>query len=175
MMTLLSKLRERFKQSFEYRHTYVESFVDSYIATQIKVLREQLKLTQSGLAERARMRQSQISALEDVNNSSWTVSTLKKLARAFDMVLVVKFESFGHVLPDIDRFNRSSLQRKSFEDDPVFVDDTRYQSDSTENTTALQVSTSTAKILRFKPRGTEGIALASKTTQHEYFSQASAH
>jgi transcriptional regulator with XRE-family HTH domain len=119
-MTLISRLFERFR-AFGYRHSYVDSFLDSYIATQIKVLREQRKLTQAKLAQLAGMHQSQVAGLEDVNNSSWKISTLKKLARAFDLVLVVRFESFGKVLPDIDTFGRPSLERASFDDDPVFA------------------------------------------------------
>jgi len=67
------------------------------------------------------MKQSQISKLEDVNHSSWKISTLKKLARAFDLVLVVRFESFGKVLPDIDEFGRERLERPSFDEDPAFA------------------------------------------------------
>jgi transcriptional regulator with XRE-family HTH domain len=117
------KIRARLFRQFRdpaYRHTYVESFVDSSVATQIKVLREQRRLKQSELAERAAMRQSQISSLEDINRSTWKVSTLRKLARAFDLALVVRFESFGGVLPDIEKFGRATLERASFADDPVF-------------------------------------------------------
>jgi transcriptional regulator with XRE-family HTH domain len=114
----MTKLMALFRDA-EYRHAYVESFLNSYIATQIAVLREQQDLTQAELARRAEMRQSQISKLEDVNNSSWKISTLQRLARAFDLVLVVRFESFGSVLSDIDRFGRASLKRESFETDPV--------------------------------------------------------
>lgn len=119
-MTLLRKLVDRFR-SRGYRHTYVESFLDSYIATQIKVLREQRKLTQAKLAKLAGMHQSQVATLEDVNHTSWKISTLKKLARAFDLVLVVRFESFGKLLPDIDSFNRAKLERPSFDEDPLFA------------------------------------------------------
>ena len=121
-MTLISKLIDRFR-SFEYRHVYADSFIDSYIATQIRVLRDQHgHLTQAQLAERAGMQQSQISRLENINNSSWKVSTLRKIARAFDLILVVRFESFGKTLPEIDRFGRASLERCSFDADPAFAD-----------------------------------------------------
>lgn len=114
MRTLIAKLLARFKD-FEYRHTYVESFEDSLIATQIKVLREQRHLSQTELATLAGMKQSQISSMEDVNHGSWKISTLRRLARAFDLVLVVRFETFGSAVKDIDKFSRESLQRPSFE------------------------------------------------------------
>jgi transcriptional regulator with XRE-family HTH domain len=140
-MTLIAKLIERFKSSFEYRHTYMESFMDSYTATQIKVLRERLELKQAGLADRAGMKQSQISALEDVNNSTWKVSTLRKLARAFDMVLVVRFEEFGSVLPDVDRFERQSVDRRPFTEDPIFGPPSQ-----------IQEGVTSARILTYAPK-----------------------
>jgi transcriptional regulator with XRE-family HTH domain len=118
-MKIKDRLLKRFR-SPKYRHVYVDEFTDAYIATQIKVLREQRNLRQQDLADLAGMRQSQISDLEDVNNRGWKVRTLKKLAKAFDLVLVVRFEEFGKVLPDIGRLDREHLERASFGDDPVF-------------------------------------------------------
>jgi len=118
-MKIRDRLLKKF-HSFKYRHAYVDEFTDAYIATQIKVLREQRKLKQAELGELAGMKQSQISELEDVNNRSWKVRTLKRLAKAFDLVLVVRFEQFGQVLPDIGNMNRENLERAGFKDDPVF-------------------------------------------------------
>jgi transcriptional regulator with XRE-family HTH domain len=135
-MKIKDRLLKRFR-SIKYRHAYVDEFTDAYIATQIKVLREQRDLKQQALADLAGMRQSQISELEDVNNRSWKVRTLKKLAKAFDLVLVVRFEEFGKVLPDIGRLDREHLQRASFKDDPAF---SRHGDDQT---TIAKVSTGT--------------------------------
>lgn len=118
-MTIKERLLKKF-HSIKYRHAYVDEFTDAYIATQIKVLREQRELSQTALGELAGMKQSQISELEDVNNRSWKVRTLKKLAKAFDLVLVVRFEQFGRVLPDIGKLDRERLERAGFKDDPVF-------------------------------------------------------
>lgn len=74
------------------------------------------------LADAVGMKQSQVSRLENVDNSGWQVRTLKRLADAFDVALVVRFESFGKVLPEIIDFSRSALQRPSFLDDPAFVE-----------------------------------------------------
>ena len=82
----------------EYRHAYADSMVDSTIATQLKLLREQNALTQAQLAALAEMQQSRISAMEDVNYSSWSVTTLKRLAKAFDCGLEVRFVPFSQVV-----------------------------------------------------------------------------
>jgi transcriptional regulator with XRE-family HTH domain len=118
-MSTRERLIKRFR-SFAYRHSYVDSFVDASIATQIKVLREGKGWSQEDLASAAKMKQSQISRLESVENSSWQVRTLKRIAKALDVALAVRFESFGNVLSDIDEFGREALQRPSFEKDPAF-------------------------------------------------------
>ena len=119
MKELAEKLREEFLDK-EYRHAYTGEFLNSYIATQIKVLREQRGWNQEQLAQEADMRQSRISVLENVNYSSWNITTLKRLAEAFDVTLNVSFESFGSRLRDIQRFGRESLERFSFDEDPAF-------------------------------------------------------
>src|SRR5690349_8707242 len=120
MSHLAEKLKTSFKTDKDYRHGYVDEFLNAYIATQIKVLREQRNLTQQQLAELAGMKQERISVLENVNYSSWSISTLRRIAEAYDLTLNVSFEDFGKRLRDIDRFGRESLERFSFDEDPVF-------------------------------------------------------
>lgn len=105
----------------EARHDYAELFSDSSIALQIKALRQQRGWTQEELAERAGLKQSQISAMEQVDYSSWTVRTLRKLAQALDLALTVRFESFGWLLDDALSSSREALERPSFKEDPAFA------------------------------------------------------
>lgn len=100
----------------DYRTAYAESMLDSMIATQIKVLRDQRNLTQAQLAELSGMRQSRISALENVNYSAWSISTLKKLASALDVALTVRFESFADLVKEAESFSMESLKVPSYED-----------------------------------------------------------
>jgi transcriptional regulator with XRE-family HTH domain len=118
MSATVERLREELKDG-EYSEGYAESFLDSYIATQIKVLREQAGLSQTGLAEKLGTRQGVISRIENVNYSKWNVSTLKKLARAFRVRLKVSFETYGSLLADVSTFSRESLQREPRECDPI--------------------------------------------------------
>lgn len=122
----MSELRDVLKEEFkdrEVRHIYCGDFLNSSIATQIKVLREERNITQSDLAKLAGMRQSRIAAIEDVNYSSWCISTLRRIAEAFDLALTVQFDSFGAKLADIVNFKRDFLEKPSFENDPVFQAD----------------------------------------------------
>lgn len=119
MSELVDKLRNEF-QDEEYRHSYVEECLNTMIASQIKVLREQREMTQSALAKKAEMLQPRLSIMENADYSSWSVSTLKRLARALDLALSVKFESFSDVILDFEEMSRETLSRTSFKDDPVF-------------------------------------------------------
>ena len=122
MIELADKLRHEF-QDKEYRQAYADEFLNASIATQIKVLRDQRPWTQGELAEKAGMKQSRISLLENVNYSAWSLTTLKRLAEAFDVTLKVSFESYSARLLDIQRFGRESLERLAFDEDPVFQND----------------------------------------------------
>lgn len=119
MSDLVRSIRKSFRDK-EYRHSYVDDFLNASIATQIKVLREQREWDQRTLADKAGMLQPRISVLENINYSSWSIKTLRKIAEAFDLSLCVSFESFGKRAKDIERFGRQELERDSFKDDPYF-------------------------------------------------------
>lgn len=125
----------------EFAHAYADEFLNTYIATQIKVLRGDL--TQEQLARKAGMKQARISVLEDVNYSSWSVGTLRRLARAFDLRLRISFESFSTLVHDIHRLNRRDLQRKTRREEiPEFL----AASDVAEQTTKLLESEAAPKV-----------------------------
>jgi transcriptional regulator with XRE-family HTH domain len=102
-----------------YRHEYLNAHTDGTLATQLRLLREQNEMTQKDLAGRAGMKQSRISALENVNYSSWSIRTLRRLARVFDVAVVVRFERFGKVLHELDEMSPGTLAPVAYERDPV--------------------------------------------------------
>lgn len=122
MSNLALRLKKTFKDK-EYRHGYVDEFLNASIATQIKVLREQRGWNQEELANRSGMLQPRISVLENVNYSSWSIASLRKLAEAFDVTLSVTFETFGKRLTDIVDFSRESLECVPFTQDSCFQQD----------------------------------------------------
>jgi transcriptional regulator with XRE-family HTH domain len=120
----MNGLAEKLKKAFgnkAYRHAFVNEFLDAAIAAQIKALREQRGWTQAELADRAGMKQSRISVMENVNYSSWSLNTLRKLARAFDVCVSVAFRSFGKTVLEIELFGPDSLEVASYPDDPIFA------------------------------------------------------
>lgn len=144
----------------EYRAGYAESFLDTRIATQIRVLREQRGWTQAQLAEAAGMKQSRICALEDANYSSWSVTTLKRLARAFDVPLDVEFGTFGQLLREVSTFNRDSLQRPEFAKDPAFALDRYTQAPGMDSGARTEDTAQfLGQIVGYKPRPTAKVLL----------------
>lgn len=116
MSQLPSRLMKEFSDK-DYRHGYADDFLNTHIAAQIRALREQRGWTQAQLAERAAMKQSRISAMEDVNYSSWGVRTLARLAEAFDVTISVCFKSFRERVMDIDRFSPDTLRVAPYAED----------------------------------------------------------
>jgi transcriptional regulator with XRE-family HTH domain len=105
-------------QDREYAEEYAQSFLNSYVATQIKVIREQRRMTQAELGNHIGTTQAGVSRYEDVNYSSWSLRTLMKLARAFDVRLRVSFEPYGTLPDEVIRFDRERLETVDRENDP---------------------------------------------------------
>jgi transcriptional regulator with XRE-family HTH domain len=150
----VKSLRQDFidnKDDKSYRHAYADESLNITIATQIKVLREQHVLKQAELAKNANMKQSMISRYENVNYSSWSLTTLKRLAEAFDVILDVRFRSFKDLVVDTCNFSRESLQVPEFTEDPFFKE-TREEAVSVS--VGVGVGAETALNLEFSATGT---------------------
>lgn len=113
-----TKLIEKL-QNKEYRDSYVSSNIDVGVAFQIRALRKQRKYTQKKLAEIARMKQGRISVLENPSNTP-NISTLKKIANAFDVGLIVRFVPISNLVEWQLNLSRESLDASSFSEDPYF-------------------------------------------------------
>lgn len=88
--TLRDRLKEDLKDS-EFRKAFDEEEVYASLAIQVAKIRQKEKLTQQELARRLHTTQQTISRLEDVNNKSYSLQTLIKLAEALHKKLKVKF------------------------------------------------------------------------------------
>jgi transcriptional regulator with XRE-family HTH domain len=96
-MSFLSKrsLLERIRRSKESRRRLVSSNIDKGIAFQIRATRTARKWSQSDLALESAMTQNNVSRLESPDYGKHTLSSLKRLADAFDVALVVRFVPFS--------------------------------------------------------------------------------
>lgn len=98
-ITKINKIWQRFSDK-EYRDSYVSSRINESLSAQIYYLRTQFNWSQYDLAEKSHMAQPRISVLER-SCEGVSISTLKKLASAFDVALSIKFVPFSSVAGEL--------------------------------------------------------------------------
>ena len=84
-------------QEKEYRIAFVDAMIRTGVAFQIKALRQREDMSQQDLGEIVNTPQNVISRYENSDYDGFTLKTLKRLASAFDVALIVKFASFGEL------------------------------------------------------------------------------
>lgn len=99
------------------RDAFVSSQMSIPLAFQILALREQRGLTQKQLAEKAGMLQPRIAAMERPSGSEPNLRTLKRLASAFDVALVVRFVPFSELVEWVGSFSPDTFVVPSFDED----------------------------------------------------------
>ena len=119
-MSVRDNLRESLPSDPEFRHTYADQILKLFVCSQIKVLREQRKMSQAALAEALGTTQSAVSRLESTDYTAWSVDTLGKIARAFDVRLRITFEGFGSLWLDVGGITKEALERPKIEEDLEF-------------------------------------------------------
>ena len=82
----------------QYRNNFVAEQINIGVPFQVAELRISRGWSQDELAQRAGMKQSRISQVENPDYGSLSISTLKRLAAAFDVALVVRFVPFSELI-----------------------------------------------------------------------------
>jgi len=113
----IAKLRNK-----EYRDAFIGSQISIGLPFQIRALREQRGWKQSQLAEKTGMLQPRISAMESPGGAKFTLETLRRLASAFDVALMVKFVPFSDLLRWSEEFNPDRFTIASFEEDAGLIE-----------------------------------------------------
>lgn len=142
-----TRLIEELKNK-EYRDAFVSSNVDVGVAFQIRALRKQRNWTQTKLADVTKKKQKTISDLENPSNSP-SISTLKKIAAAFEVGLEVRFVPFGDMIKWDLNLSAGSLEVPSFEDDPFLkeTNTTLPTADSDKYPAGLNTPETTGKVI----------------------------
>jgi len=83
----------------------------------IRAMRERRKMSQNKLGAAAGVKQEWISKLEDPNYGRLTISTLLKIASAFDCGLSVDFVPFSQILNGATHLSPRSFDVPSFSED----------------------------------------------------------
>src|SRR5258706_2677231 len=91
-------LSKRLSASKEARERFVSSHVDKGYAYQIREMREYKDLSQTELGAMVGMNQNAIHRLESPEYGKATLTTLKRLAAAFDVALIVRFVPFSQLI-----------------------------------------------------------------------------
>lgn len=119
-LTREQQLFSRLSRSKEHRELFVESEIDVGVPLQIRAMREHRGWTQKELADRSGKRQSVISQLEDTGYGKLTLTTLKTLASAFDVGLMVRFVAFSDLVRKAANLADDDLAVPDFENDSGF-------------------------------------------------------
>jgi len=103
----------------EERDSYVSAYVDETIPFQIRAMRQtkSRNWTQKELAARAGMKQERISTCENPNYGRFSLRTLKQLAAAFDVALIVRFAPFSELVEWEANMSPKSLEIESFDEE----------------------------------------------------------
>jgi len=112
---------ETFKslENTEYRREFVNEHINVGLAFQIRLLRESKKWTQEELARRTGKAQETISEWENPDYGRYSLSTLKKLAAAFDVALLVEFVSFSELVNRTVCLTQERLAPPSYDNDLI--------------------------------------------------------
>jgi transcriptional regulator with XRE-family HTH domain len=113
----IAKLRNK-----QYRDAFVGSQISVGLPFQIRALREKRGWKQSQLAGKTGMLQPRISAMESPGGAKFTLETLRRLASAFDVALMVRFVPFSDLLRWSEDFNPDGFTIASFEEDAGLIE-----------------------------------------------------
>ena len=116
-MNTKSRLIEKLKASKKSRDAYVASQINVGLPFQIRALRKQREWDQKKLAREAAMLQPRISTMESPGYGNPNLETLKRLASAFDVALVVRFVPFSELIRWSDRFSPDDFKVASFSEE----------------------------------------------------------
>jgi transcriptional regulator with XRE-family HTH domain len=106
-----------------YRDAFVAEQIFSRLPLKIRYLREAQGMTQRQLGKVACMAQTWVSKLEDPNYGKLTISTLLKVASAFDVGLQIDFVPYSKILGDAVCLTGASFSVSKFGDDAGFIND----------------------------------------------------
>ncbi len=115
----MKKLRE----SKKFRHEWMSEKLKECIALQIRQIRLQRGWTQCELAQKIGTRQSVISMYEDPKRRGWhRISTLIKLAAAFNCALMIQFTSWTKFMQHVLVITGGGIKILPLSEDLEFTD-----------------------------------------------------
>ena len=141
----------------EFRDAFVEAHIDNGIAYQISGMRRDRDWDQKTLAEKAGTRQAVISRMEDPDYGRLSITTLKKIAAAFDVALEVKFVPFSEFVGSVRSLCTEFYTPPAFDQDE---DMSRIIAESEQPAAPMEGAHRDGNIIVFPPREAIGTSVA---------------
>ena len=116
--TIRNQLWEKMRDK-PYRDTFVAAHLSTNIAAQIQTIREKRGWTKKLLAQKAGMSPSRITVMEDPSYEKFTLTTLRRLASAFDVALIARFTPFSDLVDWVAELSPEKLETPEFEKDSL--------------------------------------------------------
>lgn len=107
--------------SKEYREALAIEHVNTTLAIQIRMMRENHQWKQSDLAACLGKHQETVSQWENPDYGRHSMTTLKALAAAFDVALLVKFIPFSELVQDMVSLSETRLSPPSFGEEQYYA------------------------------------------------------
>jgi transcriptional regulator with XRE-family HTH domain len=101
----------------DFRKQFIDENVSVGLAFQIRALRDRQDLKQGDLAKLLGSKQSLVSSWENPNYGKYTLATLKDLAKAFDVGLLVRFVSLSTLVDWTININKDAIAPPSFKEE----------------------------------------------------------
>jgi transcriptional regulator with XRE-family HTH domain len=153
------KLRKK-----DHRDAFTDVYVDTTIAFQIRALRQQRKWSQRKLGEKLGGKGGQaqplVSRLEAPGRTRYSLSTLKRLASAFDVSLMVRFVPYGQWTRHMETLAPDTYQVPSFREEVAAAE--AAEEIGSSNLLKFPEPTSTAVAARTRSVPIEGATLTSQ-------------
>jgi transcriptional regulator with XRE-family HTH domain len=109
---LIALLRDK-----DFRDHFTVDQIFELLALQVRQLREKREWTQAELGTKAGMQQVQVSRLENPDYTGSKITTLAKLANAFDVVLIVRFAPVSEFANWLSNLSADDFQPASYEEE----------------------------------------------------------
>jgi len=106
---LITLLRDK-----DFRDHFTVDQIFEFLALQVRQLREKREWTQAELGAKAGMQQVQVCRLENPDYTGSKISTLGRLAKAFDVALIVRFAPFSELTDWLGSLSAGDFQPASF-------------------------------------------------------------
>jgi transcriptional regulator with XRE-family HTH domain len=139
---MITKLLQKLKASRKRRELFVAGQIKTGIPFQIRALRDKKGWTQGELGAQLGMTQTNISRLESPGYGRLNITTLQRIAAAFDVGLIVRFVPFSELIGWVDKLSPDAVAPKSFDEEIEML-----EGQSTSNLSDFQlISSSVVKL-----------------------------